>query len=124
LIPDIEKPHIEKLSASSTNQIVPNDKLVANTIAEQQSCSAGRQHDLKVADFQGTGLTSDPTGLTGYVKKFGRVSLNNKVITKKPSFVELLQKYQKMAKQKQNNRLRDQSWNSSSPKANKRRWSS
>jgi hypothetical protein len=77
-----------------------------------------------VADFQGTGLTSDPTGLTGYVKKFGRVSLNNKVIMKKPSFVELLQKYQKMAKQKQNNQLRDQSWNSSSPKANKHQWSS
>jgi hypothetical protein len=34
---DIEKPHIEELSASSTNQIVPNDKHVLENIAEQQS---------------------------------------------------------------------------------------
>ena len=38
---DIEKPHIEKSSASSTDQIVPNDKYVANNIAKQQSCSVG-----------------------------------------------------------------------------------
>jgi hypothetical protein len=37
---DIEKPHIEKSSASSTDQIAPNDKLVSKNIAEQKSCSA------------------------------------------------------------------------------------
>jgi hypothetical protein len=53
---------------------------------------------------------------------------NNKVMRKKPSFDELLHKYQKIAEQKQNNRLGDQRWNSSSPKAKKYRrtshWSS
>jgi hypothetical protein len=38
---DIEKPTIEKSSASSTDLIVPNNEHVANNLAEQQSCSAG-----------------------------------------------------------------------------------
>jgi hypothetical protein len=38
---DIEKPHIEKVSASSIDQIAPNDKNVARNIAEQQSCWLG-----------------------------------------------------------------------------------
>jgi hypothetical protein len=38
---DIEKPTIEKSSASSIDQIVPNNEHVANNLAEQQSCSAG-----------------------------------------------------------------------------------
>jgi hypothetical protein len=45
---DIEKPSIEKSSASFTDQIVPNNEHVANNIAEQKSCSAGRQDNLKV----------------------------------------------------------------------------
>jgi hypothetical protein len=38
---DIEKPTIEKSSASSTDQVVPNNEHVTNNIAEQQSCSVG-----------------------------------------------------------------------------------
>jgi hypothetical protein len=38
---DIEKPTIEKSSASSTDQVVPNNEHVTNSIAEQQSCSVG-----------------------------------------------------------------------------------
>jgi hypothetical protein len=37
---DTEKPTIEKSSASSTDQIVPNNEHVTNNIVEQQSCSA------------------------------------------------------------------------------------
>jgi hypothetical protein len=89
------------------------------------------QHDLKVAGSQGTGLTSVLTGLTGLARKFGRarsVTPNSQVVRKKPSFDELLRKYQKIAEQKQNNRLEDQSWNFSSSRAKKHRqsphWSS
>jgi predicted alpha-1,6-mannanase (GH76 family) len=38
---DIEKPTIEKSSASSTDEIVPNNEHAINNIAEQRSCSAG-----------------------------------------------------------------------------------
>jgi hypothetical protein len=38
---DIKKPTIEKSSASSTNQIVPNNEHVINNVAEQRSCSTG-----------------------------------------------------------------------------------
>jgi hypothetical protein len=48
----IEKSTIEKSSASSTDQIVPNNEHVINNIAEQQSCSAVGQHDLKVVVSQ------------------------------------------------------------------------
>jgi hypothetical protein len=41
---DIEKPNIEKSSASSTDQIVPNKEHIANNLAEQQSCLAGVGH--------------------------------------------------------------------------------
>jgi hypothetical protein len=66
-----------------------------------------------VASSKGTDLTGDPTGLTGHAKKVGRVKSvtpDIKVMGKKPSFAELLQKYQKIAKQKQSNRLGDESW--------------
>jgi hypothetical protein len=46
------------------------------------------------------------------------------VVKKKPSFAELLHKYQRIAEQKQINRLGKQRWNSSSPKAKKHRRSS
>jgi hypothetical protein len=124
---DIEKPTIEKSSASSTDQVVPNNEHVTNNIAEQESCSARGQHDLKVAGSQGTGLTGVLTGLTGLARKSGRVESihpNSKVVKKKPSFAELLYKYQRIAEQKQNNRLGKQRWNSSSPKAKKHRRSS
>jgi hypothetical protein len=38
---DIKKRTIEKSSAGSTDQIVPNNEHVINNIAEQRSCSAG-----------------------------------------------------------------------------------
>jgi hypothetical protein len=47
-------------------------------------------------------------------------SINSKVV-KKPSFAELLYKYQRIAEQKQNSRLGEQRWNSSSSKAKKHR---
>jgi hypothetical protein len=44
---DIEKPTIEKSSASSTDQIVPNNEHVTNNLAEQQSYSAGGDMIIK-----------------------------------------------------------------------------
>jgi hypothetical protein len=120
---DIEKPTIEKSSASSTDQIVPNNEHAINNIAEQQSCSARGQHDFKVAISQ----SIDLTGLTGLARKSGRAKIippNSKVVKKKPNFAELLYKYQRIAEQKQNNRLGEQRWNYSSPKAKKHRRSS
>jgi hypothetical protein len=121
---DIEKPTIEKSSASSTDQVVPNNEQVANNISEQQSCSAGGQHDLKVAGSHGTCLIGVLTGLTGLARNSGRSEStppNKKVVKKKPSFAELLHKYQRIVEQKQINQLGKQRWNSSSPKAKKRR---
>jgi hypothetical protein len=68
---DIKKPTIEKSSASSTDQIVPNNEHVINNVAEQRSCSAGRQHDPKMVASQSTGLTSVLTSLTGLARKSG-----------------------------------------------------
>lgn len=119
---DVEKSCIGKSAASYVDQIVSNDKHVVNNIAEQQSRSAGGQDDLKVTGSEGTGLTGVPTGLTGHIKNFGRtpsVTPKSKVVKKKPSFSELLHKYQKIAEQKQSNQLGDQSWYSSSPRAKK-----
>jgi hypothetical protein len=75
-----------------------------------------------MASIEGTSLTGDPTSLIDQANKFGRavsVTPDNKVMRKKSSFAESLHKYQRIAEQKQSNRLRDQSWNSSSPKAKK-----
>jgi hypothetical protein len=86
---DIEKPTIEK---SSADQVVPNNEHVTNNIAEQQSCSAGGQHDLKVAGSHGTSLTGVLTGLTGLTRNSGRfinIPPNSKVVKKEPSFAEL-----------------------------------
>jgi hypothetical protein len=108
---DIKKLTIEKSSASSSDQIVPNYEHVINNIAEQRSCSAGGQHDLKMVVSQSTDLTGVLTGLTGLARKSGRaesIPPNSKVMRKKPSFDELLHKYQKIDKQKQNNKLGDQ----------------
>jgi hypothetical protein len=124
LTPDIKKPTIEKSSASSTDQIVPNNEHVINNIAEQRSCSVGGQHDHKWVSSQGISLTGVLTGLTGLARKFDRarsVTPNSQVVRKKPSFAELLHKYQRIAEEKQNNRLGEQRWNSSLPKAKKHR---
>jgi hypothetical protein len=77
-----------------------------------------------MAVSQSTGLIGV---LTGLARKSGRakiIPLNSKVVKKKPSFAELLYKYQRIAEQKQNNRLGEQRWNSSSPKTKKHRRSS
>jgi hypothetical protein len=47
MILDIEKPTIEKSSASSTDQVVPNNEHVTNNISEQQSCLVGGNMILK-----------------------------------------------------------------------------
>jgi hypothetical protein len=97
---DIEKPTVEKSSASFIDQIVPNNEHVINNIAEQRSCSAGGQHDLEVTGSQGTGLTGVPTGLTGLARKSGGAANfmpKSKLMRKKPNFAELLHKYQKIA---------------------------
>jgi hypothetical protein len=123
----IKKPTIEKSSASPTDQIVLNNEHVINNVAEQRSCSAGGQHDPKMVVSQSTSLTGVLTGLTGLATKSGRaesIPPNSKMVKKKPSFAELLYKYQRIAEQKQNNRLGEQRWNSSSPKAKKHRRSS
>jgi hypothetical protein len=60
------------------------------------------QHDLKVAGSQGTGLTSVLTNLTGLARNSGRsesIPPNSKVVKKKQSFPELLQKYERIAEQ-------------------------
>jgi hypothetical protein len=44
---DIEKPTIEKSSASSTDQVVHNNEHVTNNISEQQSCLVGGNMILK-----------------------------------------------------------------------------
>jgi hypothetical protein len=124
---DIEKLTIEKSSASSTDQFVPNNEHVTSNIVEQQSCSTGGQYDLKVAGSQGTSLTGVLTGLTDLTRNSGRsesIPPNSKVVKKKPSFAEFLHKYQRIAEQKQNNQLGKKRWNSSSPKAKKHRRSS
>jgi hypothetical protein len=66
-----------------------------------------------VAGSQGTGLTGVLTGLTGLARNSSRsesISPNSKVVKKKPNFAELLYKYQRIAEQKQNNRLGEQRW--------------
>jgi hypothetical protein len=78
------------------------------------------QHDPKMVVSQSTGLTGVLTGLTSLARKSGRaesIPPNSKVVKKKPSFAELLYKYQRIAEQRQNNRLGEQRWNSSSLKA-------
>ena len=61
----IEKPTVEKTSASSIEQIAPDVEYVSNSIAEQKPSSAGGQDDLKATGSDGTGLTGVSTGLTG-----------------------------------------------------------
>ena len=95
-----EKPTVEETSASSIDQIVPNSNPASNNMAEQWSSLAGGQDDLKATGTKETGLTGVQTDLTGRARNSGRaknVTLRNKVMKKKPSFVELLHKYQKIA---------------------------
>ena len=116
-----EKPIVKEISASFVDQFIPNTDHTSKNIAEQKSSSAGWQDDLKVTGSDGTGLTGVQTGLTSFDRNSHRdqcVTLRSKGTKKKPSFAELLHKYQKIAEQNKNNRLGvDQSGNSSSPKS-------
>ena len=97
LTQDKEKLTVEEISASSVDQIVPNGDHTSKDIAEQRSSSAGGQDDLKVTGSKRTSLTGVQTDLTGRARSFGKaesVTLWNKVMKKKPSFAELLHKYQ------------------------------
>ena len=124
---DKEKPIVEEISVSFVDPFVPNIDHTSKNIAEQKSSSAGWQDDLKVTGSDGTGLTGVQTGLISFDRNSHRdqcVTLRSKGTKKKPSFAELLHKYQKIAEQNKNNRLGvDQSGNSSSPKA-RHQWSS
>ena len=126
----IKKTDRWETSASFVDQIVSNRDQTSKNIAEQKLRSArGGQDDLKVTGSEGIGLTGDQTGLTGLARNSGKVqnvSPRSKGMKKKPSFTELLHKYQKIADQNKHNRLRfDQSRNSSSPSAKgHQRWSS
>ena len=82
-----EKPIIEETSASSIDQITSDVEHASNDIAEQQLSSAGGQEQKK-------GARSAQTGLTGHSGSSGKNSRNNKE-KEKPSFKELLAKYEK-----------------------------
>ena len=117
---DKEKPIVEEILASFVNKFISNTDHTSKNIAEQKSSSAGGQDDLKATGSDGTGLTGVQTGLISFDRNSHRdqcVTLRSKEMKKKPSFAELLHKYQKIAEQNKNNRLGvDQSGNSSSPK--------
>ena len=103
LTQEIEKPTIEKISATPVNQIVPNGNLASSDIAQQETRSAGGQDQKKSAGTAKTGLTGHEIGLTGPSGDFWN---SPKITTrKKPSFEELLRKYQKIAEEKKIDRL-------------------
>ena len=94
----IEKLTVEEITTSS---IAPDVEYVSNNIAEQKPTSIGGQDDLKATGSEGTGLTGVPTGLTdaktsltGASSEFENSSKAKNWI--RPSFKELLDKYEKM----------------------------
>jgi len=98
LTQDKEKPTVEETSASSVAQIIPKGEHASNDIAEQRSSSAGGQEQKRSSRSAKTGLTGHEIGLTGPSGNFGN---DPKTMTrKKPSFEELLRKYQKIAEEK------------------------
>jgi len=121
---DKEKPIVEEISASFVDQFIPNTDHTSKNIAEQKLSLAGCQDDLKVTGSDGTGLTGVQTGLTSFDRNSHRdqcVTLRSKEMKKKPSFAELLHKYQKIAEQRLGD---DQSRNSSSPSVKRHQRSS
>ena len=99
-----EKLIIEETSASSIDQIASDVEHASNDIAEQQLSSAGGQDKKKKADNQSTGLTGHSGGLTGSTGLTGHgtgltgapsKSGNSSKIKTRPSFKELLAKYEK-----------------------------
>ena len=99
----IEKSTVEEISASSIEQISPYVECVSNNIAEQKPSSAEGQDDLKATGSDETGLIGVLIGLTGASSESGISSKAKNWI--RPSFKELLAKYEKMgATQKQRRR--------------------
>ena len=107
LTQDKEKLTVKETSAISIDKIVPDIEHVSNDMAEQQSSSAGGQDKKKETGSKLTGQTGSSsgltgpqggligvqTGLTGTSSKSGKSSkAKNKT---RPSFKELLAKYEK-----------------------------
>ena len=100
---DKEKPIIEETSASSIDQIASDVEHASNVIAEQQLSSAGGQEQKRDARSAETGLTGLETGLTGSSASVVENPSNKSKA--RPSFTELLTKYEKEgAAQKQRRR--------------------
>ena len=105
LTQDKEKPTIEETSASSIDKIAPDIEHVTNVMAEQLSSSAGRQDKKEKTGNKPTGLTGSqisltgtPTSLTGTMTGLTSASSETESSTKskiRPSFKELLAKYEK-----------------------------
>ena len=87
---NIEKLQIEKLSASSIDQIAPDIEHVSNNISDQESSSAGGQHEKENARSAKTGLTEPRTGPSGDFKNSSKTERKER-----PSNEELLAKYNK-----------------------------
>ena len=122
---DKEKPTVEETSASSVAQIITNGDHASNDIAEQRSSLDGGQEQKRSSRSAKTGLTGHEIGLTGPSGNFGN---SPKTMTrKKPSFEELLRKYQKIAEEKQINWLegnQTRNYASSRTKKNQQHWRS
>ena len=101
-----EKPIVKEISASFVCPFVPNRDQTSKNIAEQNPSLAGGQDDLKATGSDGTSLTGDPTSLAGAANLTGdkagltgtsiRSGSSSKAKNKiRPSFEELLAKYEK-----------------------------
>ena len=125
LTQEIEKPTTEKISATPVDQIVPNRNLASSDIAEQETRSAVGQDQKKSAGSTKTGQIGHKIGPTGPSCNFGN---SPKITTrKKPSFEELLHKYQRIAAEKKIDRLEGKqrrSYSSSRAKRNQHHWGS
>ena len=93
---DKEKPTVEETSVTPIDQIVPGNNLASSDIVEQETSSAGGQEQKARARSAKTGLTGLKTGMTGLSGKFAKNSKNKK--KGRPSFEELLAKYEKSQK--------------------------
>ena len=88
-----EKPIIEETSVSSIDQIASDVEHASNDIAERQLSSAGGQEQKRDARSAETGLTGLETGLTGSSASVVENPSNKSKA--RPSFKELLAKYEK-----------------------------
>ena len=113
-----EKPVVEEQSVNSIDEIVLHDDHGSNNIVEQFSSSAGGQD-------KSNHIGSDRTGLTGSSDQSEPKKSGGAKNRTKPTFEELLDKYEKISEQKQSNQLEDKRRrNSSSLRSRKHQWSS